>query len=285
VLPLPQIIWHEWTTRKKPVRRPEPSEAMDDVEQVRAYVEAYAWGGPTSAVQLHHLYDLARLIRPGDVVVDLACGPGPLLLELAPLYPDTRFIGVDLSPTMLTHLEREVAIRGLRNVEVRCEDIRTLPSLADGTVDLVISTSALHHLPEDAGLIDVFRRCRSLIRPGGGFYFFDFGLLKSEVTRRLFVREVARQVPAITARDYEQSLDAAFRVDWVWEAAQRELPRPFIMTRSAFVDIVYFLRTPSRTEPSAEVLAYAATIWERLPAAMKAEYALLRRLRSSREAK
>lgn len=284
MLPLPQVIWHEATTWQQPVRRPEPHETMDDAEQVAAYVEAYKWGGPTSALQLHHLQDLARMIRPGDVVVDLACGPGPLLLELASLFPETRFVGVDLSETMLAHLEREVVSRGLDNVEVRLEDVRTLPSFGNGGVDLIISTSALHHLPDESGLVQLFRRCRSLIKPGGGFYLFDFGLLKSPVTRELFVREVARLAPALTARDYAQSLDAAFPVDWIWDVARQELPRPFTMTRSVFVDIVYFLRTPPRTVPAPSVWSYTNAIWRRLPAAMKAEYAMLRRLRSSRTA-
>jgi arsenite methyltransferase len=281
MLPLPAVLWHEWRTRERPVRRPEPHEAMADPDQVQAYVQAYQWGGPTSALQLHHLYDLGRMIRPGDLVVDLACGPGPLLLELAPLYPETSFIGVDLSPTMLEYLESEVKRRGLKNVEVRCEDIRTLPSLGQQTADLVISTSSLHHLPTDDGLIDTFRRCRTLLKEVGGFYFFDFGLLKSEVTRRLFVSEVARQAPALTARDYALSLDAAFRVDWVWETAMRELPGPFTMTRSAFVDIVYFIRTDPRTPMSPAVKSHGDRVWSLLPPAAKAEYQMLRRLRRS----
>src|SRR5688572_20159869 len=132
--------------RERPARQPESSEAMDDVEQVRSYVKAYEWGGPTSALQLHHLRELSRMIRPGDTVLDLACGPGPLLLELAPLFPQTTFIGVDLSGTMLEYLREEIAARGLANVSVLQEDIRSLPSVGTGTVDLVISTSALHHL-------------------------------------------------------------------------------------------------------------------------------------------
>ena len=42
MLPLHKIVWHEWRARHdQPVRVPEPSEAMDDPEQIRAYVKAY----------------------------------------------------------------------------------------------------------------------------------------------------------------------------------------------------------------------------------------------------
>ena len=78
MLPIHKIIWHEAMAAERPERRPEPEESMDDLAQVRSYVQAYAWSGPTSALQLCHLRSLAGLIRPGDTVVDLACGPGPL---------------------------------------------------------------------------------------------------------------------------------------------------------------------------------------------------------------
>ncbi len=166
MLPIHKIIWHEFRAKDRPVRVPEPSEAMEDLEQIRSYVKAYEWGGPTSALQLHHLRELSTMIRPGDTVLDLACGPGPLLLELAPLYPDCRFIGADLSRPMLEVLSESCAARGIRNVETLCEDIRHMPSLAPSSVDMVITTSALHHLPDLDCLGQVFERVERLLEAG-----------------------------------------------------------------------------------------------------------------------
>ena len=279
MLPIPKIIWYESTSGGRPTRQNEPWETMDDLDQVKSYVEAYAWGGPTSALQLHHLRELSLLIKPGDVVLDLACGPGPLLLELAAIYPDTTFIGADLSSTMLQHLRQEAASRGLKNAVVLQEDIRTLPSMGDTQVDLVISTSALHHLPDEPSLRDVFRRTRSLLKRSGGFYMFDFGLLNSPKSRGIFVAEVAKLAPPLTARDYDLSLQAAFPIDLVFAAAREELPRPFRASASAFVDFCYFLQTPRRAQPSAEAQAYIKGIWRKLSATMRAEHLLLRWLR------
>jgi arsenite methyltransferase len=283
MLPLHTIIWYEAMARERPHRQPEQSEAMDDADQVRSYVKAYEWGGPTSALQLHHLRELARLIRPGDTVLDLACGPGPLLLELAPLFPATHFIGADLSATMLGHLRDQIRDRKLNNLRVLQEDIRTLPSLGNGTVDLVISTSALHHLPDDSSLTHAFRRAKQLLKPDGGFYFFDFGLLKSPEARKIFVAEVAKLAPPMTANDYDQSLQAAFPIDWVLEAATAELPKPFAFARSAFVDICYFLQTSPKTACAPEVQAYLDRIWRSLSTAMKGEHVMLRQLRRRHE--
>lgn len=251
---------------------------MVDPEQIRAYVKAYEWGGPTSALQLYHLTQLARMIRPGDTVVDLACGPGPLLLELAPLFPDCRFIGADLSQPMLDALKEAAAQRGLRNIETLCEDIRELPSLLPGSVDMVITTSALHHLPDLECLEQVLERVELLLKPDGGLYIFDFGLVRSPKARALLVADVARKAPAVTAVDYKHSLDAAFPVDDVVSCARRAVKHGLAMKASRFVDFFYFIRTSDRVAPSPRVLSYVSTMRARCSLAIRAESLMLRTL-------
>jgi SAM-dependent methyltransferase len=282
MLPIPKIVWFEATSKSRPARQPEPDEAMDDPEQVRSYVQAYEWGGPTSALQLHHLHELSTRIRPGDTVLDLACGPGPLLLELAPIYPDVQFIGADLSAPMLGYLEREAEARELHNITTLREDIRTLPGLSEGAADLVISTSALHHVPDEESLRQVFLRIRSLLKPGGGFYLFDFAQLKSSEARNLCVAEVAKLAPPLTARDFDLSLKAAFPFDLVLDLAQKELPRPFIAAASALMDFFYFLQTPARAARTDRARERIAELWPKLQAGMKIEHLMLRRLRRTR---
>lgn len=281
MLPIHKILRHELTASGTPTRVPEPNEAMDDADQVSSYVAAYEWGGPTSALQLHHLRELSRLIRPGTTVLDLACGPGPLLLELAPLYPSTRFIGADLSSEMLQYLACEAKRRGLNNVFTLEEDIRTLPSIQEGQVDLVISTSALHHIPNEEGLCQVFNRIHSIVGKAGAFYLFDFGLLKTKEAQTLFVAEVAKLAPPITAYDYELSLQAAFPVSFVFDTAYETLPRPYVAARSMLVDFLYSLQSPTRTACPNNVGSYIAKRWRNLSASMKIEHIMLRLLRSS----
>ena len=279
MLPLHKIIWHEWRAKNEPARVPEPSEAMEDMEQIRSYVKAYEWGGPTSALQLHHLRELSKMIRAGDTVLDLACGPGPLLLELAPLYPDCKFIGVDLSRPMLAVLREQADARGLGNVEILFEDIRTLPSLQGRQVDLVITTSALHHLPDLDSLQQTFQRMESLLGKNGGFYIFDFGLLRSHYTRELMVNEVAKLAPPITAKDYELSLKAAFPTKEVLRLAREHLNRPYAAQLSSFIEFFYFLQTPPKVSTPAPVEKHLASVWAGLSTAMKMEYLMLRKMR------
>ena len=174
MLAIHKIFWHEFLTSSPVARQNEPHATMEDFDQVKSYMKAYEWGGPTSALQLHHLRELSYMIKPGDTILDLACGPGPLLLELAAIYPDCHFIGADLSPTMLESLQKEAKHLGLKNVSVLCEDVRYLPSLQNEQVDLIITTSAIHHLPDETVVRQMFNRMKSLLKKDGGFYIFVF---------------------------------------------------------------------------------------------------------------
>jgi arsenite methyltransferase len=283
MLAIHKIFWHEFTTKVRPVRQNEPQATMEDFEQVKSYVKAYEWGGPTTTLMMHHLKELSKLIRPGDTVCDLACGPGSLLLELASIYPDTKFIGIDLSTVMLDYLKKEADRLQLKNVSVLCEDISVLPSLAGKQVDLVITTSALHHLPDETTLRNVFKRLKTLIKSDGGFYFFDFGLLKSQKSQDICVAEVAKLAPPITVQDYHVSLQAAFPIATVFQMAEEEIARPFAVSSSSLFDFFYFLQTPARTTPSEKAKAHIKACRKYMTLPMKIELVMLQFLRNSKK--
>jgi SAM-dependent methyltransferase len=182
---------------------------------------------------------------------------------------------------MLSYLEKEAAARGLQNVSVLLEDIRTLPGLADTKVDLIITTSALHHVPTEDGLRQVFQRMKSLLRSDGGFYIFDFGLLKSPKTRAIMVKEVARLAPPITVQDYDVSLQAAYPIKVVAAMANRELPKPFEMKTCSIADFFYFIQTHARSKPSEKASTYIERRWKELPLSLKIEHVMLRMFRKT----
>lgn len=72
------------------------------------------------------------------VIVDNGCGPGYLLAELAKIMPNGRFIGVDLSPTMLDRAKKVIAEQGLSTkIDLVHDDIAkatTLHGIADASV-------------------------------------------------------------------------------------------------------------------------------------------------------
>lgn len=116
-------------------------------------------------------------------VVDLGAGTGFLTLSLAPEVG--QILAVDLSPKMLTALSVEAANRDLGNVECRVVDLMSL-DLAPASVDLIVSSYALHHL-RHRDKEELLRRARRWLVPGGRIIVADmmFGRGNSSRDRQI----------------------------------------------------------------------------------------------------
>lgn len=215
-MPSPQLIQsvvRELLTRERAPRIPEPDLVMDDPANVAAYVEAGREHAVMAPVYLFHCANICEVIRPGDTVVDLACGPANQLAMVARLNPETNFIGVDLSPPMLEQAAELIARQGLTNVTFRFGDITNLDSFANASVDAVVSTMALHHLPTLDLLCRTYAEVARILKPGGGVYMVDFGHLKAQRSIDYFGNQYADRQPALFTEDYINSLHAAFYID------------------------------------------------------------------------
>lgn len=188
----------------------EPDLVMDDPSKVAAYVEAGRTDGVMAPVYLFHCAQACEVMRPGDIVVDLACGPANQLAMIAALNPGVRFIGVDMSEPMLARAKEHVVRQGLTNVEFQRGDICNLAHMAIHSVDAVISTMALHHLPTLEHLKAAFAGIARILKPGGGVYLVDFGRLKSPRSIEYFAYQYADRQPELFTIDYLNSLRAAF---------------------------------------------------------------------------
>lgn len=208
-----RTLLRELTTTQRAARAPEPDLVMDEPDKVAAYVRAGRQDGVMAPVYLFHCANACEVIRPGDVVLDLACGPATQLAMIAKLNPDSRFIGIDLSEPMLSRAREHVRSEGVRNIEFRLQDISDLREFADGTVDAVISTMALHHLPGVELLARTFAEAARVLKPGGGIYLVDFGHLKAERSILYFAYQYADRQPELFTEDYLNSLRAAFALD------------------------------------------------------------------------
>ena len=211
--PSPQalkVVWRELLTRERSVRVPEPDLVMDDPEQVAAYVRAGGEDGARASVYLYHTAQICDVIRPGDLVVDLACGPLNQLAIVARMNPEVRFVGIDLSERMLRVARDTIEEMRLANVTLIQGDITRLDMLENESVDAVVSTVSLHHLPTRDHLERAFAEANRILKGGGGLYLVDFGHLKSERSIDYFAHQYAYMQPELFVRDYLFSLRAAF---------------------------------------------------------------------------
>ena len=111
----------------------------------------------------------ALRLRPGDTVVEIACGTGlnfPLIEQQ--IGPDGRIIGVDLTDAMLDRARHRVRERGWTNVSLVQADARDFQFPA--RVDAILSTFALSLVPACEGVI--YDGCAAL-SPGGRWVVLD----------------------------------------------------------------------------------------------------------------
>ncbi len=146
-----------------------------------------------------------RMTARGEAI-DLGCGPGYLVVELARQAPELNVTGVDLSDEMLAEAE-EYARRHIedRSVSFKRGDVQEIP-FEDSSVDLVVSTLSLHHWRDPVAVLDEVAR---VLRPGGSFLIFDLRrdllapawLLLWVVTRLVVARPLRRANEPMASRN------------------------------------------------------------------------------------
>jgi SAM-dependent methyltransferase len=115
---------------------------------------------------------IERFLPPDGRALDLGCGPGTELRQVAQLVPHGEVIGVDLAAGMVEAADRAARAAGLNNVAFIQADIGDLPDNFTGAFDLAYSCLAHHHYPEPAkATVEVFR----CLRPGGVYCVVDAG--------------------------------------------------------------------------------------------------------------
>jgi arsenite methyltransferase len=117
-------------------------------------------------------------LRGDETVLDLGCGRGAVLLAAAKRLPRGCAIGVDLWRADQTENSQQATLSNaqLENVADRIEvytaDMTALP-FADESVDVIVSSLAIHNIPERAGRRRALQEAVRVLRPGGRLAIAD----------------------------------------------------------------------------------------------------------------
>ncbi|KPK19844.1 MAG: methyltransferase type 12 [Betaproteobacteria bacterium SG8_41] len=188
-------------------RIPEP-ELMEQWEQARAYALA-DFSEPHDAF-VRHFQRLFPVFAQGRVI-DLGCGAADVTIRFARAYPQSTLVGLDGAEAMLQLGQEAVARAGLDS-RIDLRQLR-LPAAGIGRdYDAVISNSLLHHLAEPATLWEAVARAA---RPSAPVLVMDLLRPASRDAALTLVRLHAAEAPPVLARDFFNSMLAAYRPDEV----------------------------------------------------------------------
>lgn len=128
--------------------------------------------------------------RPSSdaIALDLGCGSGQVTIPLARRC--ARVLAVDVSGPAITLLDSKIAAEGIDNIQTLTHPIETL-ELSPGSVDLIVSNYALHHL-RDVDKAELMIRSFGWLRPGGRLVIGDmmFGRGADAVDREIISAKV-----------------------------------------------------------------------------------------------
>jgi len=146
---------------------------MDPRLQLR--VQRYGWDRAAPdyergwAAQLRPAQELLlslAALRPGERVLDLACGTGLVTFPAAEAVgPGGAVVATDISDAMVALVRAEAARRGLVQVSVQRADAETFP-WEDASVDAVLCGLGLMYAPDPLASLQGGHR---VLRPGGRY--------------------------------------------------------------------------------------------------------------------
>src|SRR5579863_8369543 len=127
-------------------------------------------------------------------VLDIACGPGGWVQEVAFAHPNVEVVGIDISQTMIQYARAQAKVQGLDNARFLVMDATKLLDLPEESFDLVNGralTSFLHQTTWPK----LIKECIRITRSGGAIRLTEadnMGITSSPAFETLFDKALQR---------------------------------------------------------------------------------------------
>ena len=166
-------------------------------------------------------------------LLDVACGTGRTLRQLATTHPTMRLTGVDLSPAYVQVARQRLADLVAAGVELSlvADNAEALP-YRDASFDIATSVFLFHELPRNARR-NVARELFRVVRPGGLVVIEDSAQLADSDTLATVLHEFPREFHEPFYADYiADELAAMLReVGFVIEGVESPLVAKVVVAR------------------------------------------------------
>ncbi len=99
-------------------------------------------------------------------VLDIGCGPGGWVLDVARAYPEVKVVGIDISQLMTEYARSQAWTHQLQNASFRVMDILKPLDFPDSSFDLINARTIAVFMPTTAWP-SLLEECVRVSRPGG----------------------------------------------------------------------------------------------------------------------
>lgn len=113
---------------------------------------------------------LVGRLKGGITVADVGCGCGHAINLMAQAFPNSQFIGYDISDEGIHEGRREAQELGLTNAQFEWRDASSLD--VENQFDFITAFDAIHDQAQPARVLEGIARA---LRPNGVFLMVDFG--------------------------------------------------------------------------------------------------------------
>ncbi|HEY0753996.1 MAG TPA: methyltransferase domain-containing protein [Ktedonobacteraceae bacterium] len=143
-----------------------------------------------------------------SLVLDIGCGPGAWVLEMAQRYPASLFQGIDISERMTAYARYSAQEHQISNAQFQVMDARQPLAFADASVDVVHARFITGFLSVTTWP-QVLSECFRVLRPGGVICNTEFESLGISTSMALtgynrLIVQAARRVGQCFAPDGDQ---------------------------------------------------------------------------------
>ncbi|MCH9656370.1 MAG: methyltransferase domain-containing protein [Planctomycetes bacterium] len=111
---------------------------------------------------------LEEKLNAGMDVLDIGCGSGLALIEMAATFPKSRFTGFDISEESIGRAKQTAAQRGISNVSFEVQDVSQMN--APESFDFITAFDVIH---DQANPAQVLSEVNAALRMGGTFLMQD----------------------------------------------------------------------------------------------------------------
>lgn len=154
--------------RKKSIRRPN-IEGLDNPDVAKAF-EKMTNLLPFKILRKKVLNQIKKL-EPKGRLIDVGCGSGNLIVEIAETFPYLELTGVDISSEILKFAkERAIKNSYIERIDFKEGTAESLP-FPDDSINFIVSSLSLHHWVHP---IKVFQEFYRILKKDGIALIFDF---------------------------------------------------------------------------------------------------------------